>query len=195
MQYRRAHSHSKQSGVDFFRKSKCDFLRMNCFGQSALGFQNKNITFRLVAPFPPVLTTAILFPRTSTNSKFNDREITFRVNITIFSEEKWLADLRRRREKILGFWGSISKIQSRIWDLRTEREVGWGVGVRILCSLTKSQVFLCLVALCLRRWYFFQEYRFFNKRPQLWTNPRFFRIEFQIIFVIHGKISCSSSFE
>ena len=88
MQYRKVHSHSKQSGADFFRKSKCDFLRMNCFGQSALGFQNKNITFRLVAPFPPVLTTAILFPRTSTNSKFNDREITFRVNITIFSEEK-----------------------------------------------------------------------------------------------------------
>ena len=144
MQYRRAHSHSKQSGVDFFRKSKCDFLRMNCFGQSALGFQNKNITFRLVAPFPPVLTTAILFPRTSTNTE--NRYVHtkwFHVHWILRRRQKWLADLRRRREKILGFWGSISKIQSRIWDLRTES--GMGHGTRWIPRLARnSQYFSCL---------------------------------------------------
>ena len=109
----------------------------------------KNITFRLVAPFPPVLTTAILFPRTSTNSKFNDREITFRVNITIFSEEK-KSDWRICAVGARKFWvfEGLSARSSHESEISVPRgRWGGGVGVRILCSLTKSQVFLCLVAL------------------------------------------------
>ena len=74
----------------------------------------------------------------------------FQVYITIVSESRnsdlWIRAVRR--EKILGFWRYLGKIQSRIWDPRTDREVGWGgVGVRILGSLTKSQVSLGLVDL------------------------------------------------